>query len=106
MGCSNLLRVNYEYVLKVSIHSWLLLSDLLAGNYSHCKLRLHVLDGRFKSPVHSTNSHVNADVACVSLGDDVGRATIPALVWDGTFRFKENVQQAPESGLKMWRRNG
>lgn len=78
MGCSNLLGVNYKYVLKVSIHSWLLLSDLWAGNYSHCILRLDVLDRRFKSPVHSMISHVNTDVARVSLGDDVGRATIPA----------------------------
>lgn len=109
MGCSNLLGVNYEYVLKVSIHSWLLLSDLLAGNYSHCNLRLRVLDRRFKPPVHSMISHVNTAVACVFLGDGVGRATIPAsaarVVRDPTFRFKEIAQRAAESGLKMWRSN-
>lgn len=72
MGCSTLLGVNYEYVLKVSIHSWLFLSDLLAGNYLHCNFHLYILDSRFSPAEHSMISNVNTDVARFSPGDCVG----------------------------------
>ena len=74
--CSTLLGVDYE-VLKVSFHSWLVLSDLLAENHSYCNSRLGVLDRRFGSALHGGIS-TNATVAYVSPGVRAVCTTIPA----------------------------